>query len=92
MRRDVSRPISTNPSRFADAGPSQRCGVLADIKDSTAAMVIALSLFLSPATRPRSLAQYKNGPRLLSWERAARGVPWDVTVILAGGCKSCATV
>lgn len=41
------------------------------ISDSTAAMAVALSLFVTPAVKPRSgrwsLAEYKRGPKLLSW-------------------------
>ena len=41
------------------------------ISDSTAAMAVALSLFVTPAVKPRSgkrwLAEYKRGPKLLTW-------------------------
>lgn len=47
------------------------------IKDSTVAMAVSLSLFFIPADR-------EQGGCVLDWE-TARGIPWDVLLLLGGG-------
>ncbi len=60
-------------------GWSQMFAESAFVHDSTVAMLMAVLLFLLPASQPGK------GVRLLAWRQAAIGIPWNIVFLVGGG-------
>jgi len=56
------------------------------VTDATAAMLIAVLLFMLPSERPAYLGGAAGPkPALLTWEVAATKLPWGILLLLGGG-------
>ncbi|XP_048582686.1 solute carrier family 13 member 5 isoform X2 [Nematostella vectensis] len=61
------------------------------VKDATAAMLIAFSLFVFPSQKPKIFCWNPDGgvhkppPNLLTWNTVAHKMPWNVVFLLGGG-------